>query len=475
VVIVSVLLAALPVLAVVGMLLAGRSAVASSLAGLLTALVVGVTAFPVPAALAPELLGFLPLLAEIAAILLTGVVLARLLTASGAMHRISGWVLETAPGPVAGAVLVVFGVVPFVESVTGFGIGLTIGVPVLVHLGYGVRRAAVLGILGMVAACWGGLAVGVRVGGGLTDMPLSALGVAAAVFAAGPVLVAVVATAAVLRSWGAGLLYGLLGGGVMLGATGLFNALVGPALSWVLGSLVALAALLAVFRLRGSRLRADRALRLSLLPYGVVTAGLLAASALAAVLPHTLTHALTSPPLWLAAGCLTAAVLLHRRGPGTGAAIRAGVRQWVPVGVATASFMSMGWVLMEFGMSAALGQALSVLGPWTVPVLGALGTVLAGSITGAQSMFATTFVQVAEATAVSPLTLLAASLAACGLANGASPARAALAVSLAESALPEPRRAAAGEAGHERAVLLIALGLSLLSAGVIAVHLLLVV
>src|SRR5699024_3259431 len=180
----------------------------------------------------------------------------------------------------------------------------------------------------------------------------------------------------------------------------------------------------------------DRELGLALVPYGVLTVGLLLCSGLAALWPHPVTLLLTSPPVWLAAACIAAAIRMAGRGPGTAVTVRQGIRSWVPVGVSTAAFMIMGWALSVFDMSTRIGEALSGLGVWTVPALGMLGSVLAGSITGSLSMFATTFGSIAAITGSPELPVVAAGMAASGLANGASPARAALALAVAVTALP---------------------------------------
>lgn len=445
-----VLLSAVPLLAVIALLALGRGAVTSSLVGLGLAVVLGLTVFPVDAGtLTVEGLDFLPVVVEVTLILLTGVVLARLLGALGAMTRISDWVLAASPGPTAGAVLIVFGIVPFAESVTGFGIGITVGIPILVHLGFGIRKASVLGLLGMVAAPWGGLAPGAKVASGLLGIPLTELGVATAHYNVLPVCVVAAVLTFAVRDRLTGLLYSLIAGVVLsIGLWG-FNSLIGTPLAGVLATLLVVAVLLLVFRIGGARATFDRELALALVPYGVLTVGLLVCSALAALWPHPITTLLTSPPVWLAAGCLAAVVRLLSRGPGTGATLREGVRAWVPVGVATASFMVMGWSLSVFEMSTRIGEALSAFGVWTVPALGMVGSILAGSITGSLSMFATTFGSIASITDTPVLEVVAAGMASSGLANGASPARAALAVTMAFSALP--RTATAPEAADASA------------------------
>lgn len=495
--ILPVLLSAVPLLAVIVLLVLDRGAVTSSLVGLSLALGLGITFFPVAGGtFTAEGLDFLPVVVEVSLILLTGVVLARLLGALGAMARISDWVLAASPGSTAGAVLVVFGIVPFAESVTGFGIGITVGIPILVHLGFGIRKASVLGLLGMVAAPWGGLAPGAKVASGLLGIPLTELGIATAQYNVLPVCVVAAVLTFAVRDRLTGLLYSLIAGVVLsIGLWG-FNSLIGTPLAGVLATLLVVAVLLLVFRIGGARATFDRELALALVPYGVLTIGLLVCSAIAAVWPHPVTTLLTSPPVWLAAGCLSAIVRLLSRGPGTGSTLREGVRAWVPVGVATASFMVMGWSLSVFDMSTRIGEALSAFGVWTVPALGMVGSILAGSITGSLSMFATTFGSIASITDTPVLEVVAAGMASSGLANGASPARAALAVTMALAALPKsekspdtpgtddsPEAAPPGtpaDAAHsreslERSVLLWTVGLSAVSAASVAVALTLTV
>lgn len=491
--ILPVLLSAVPLLAVIVLLVLDRGAVTSSLVGLSLALGLGITFFPVAGGtFTAEGLDFFPVVVEVSLILLTGVVLARLLGALGAMARISDWVLAASPGSTAGAVLVVFGIVPFAESVTGFGIGITVGIPILVHLGFGIRKASVLGLLGMVAAPWGGLAPGAKVASGLLGIPLTELGIATAHYNVLPVCVVAAVLTFAVRDRLTGLLYSLIAGVVLsIGLWG-FNSLIGTPLAGVLATLLVVAVLLLVFRIGGARATFDRELALALVPYGVLTIGLLVCSAIAAVWPHPVTTLLTSPPVWLAAGCLAAIVRLLSRGPGTGSTLREGVRAWVPVGVATASFMVMGWSLSVFDMSTRIGEALSAFGVWTVPALGMVGSILAGSITGSLSMFATTFGSIASITDTPVLQVVAAGMASSGLANGASPARAALAVTMALAALPKsekspdtpgtddspeasppgtPADAAHSRESLERSVLLWTVGLSAVSAASVAVAL----
>jgi lactate permease len=130
-------------------------------------------------------------------------------------------------------------------------------------------------------------------------------------------------------------------------------------------------------------------------------------------------------------------------------------------------------------MSTRMGEALSGLGVWTVPALGMVGSVLAGSITGSLSMFATTFGSIAHITGSPELPIVAAGMAASGLANGASPARAALAVTMAVQALPPDSALRPAEPAErsaaERSVLGWVVALSAVSAAGVALALTLTV
>jgi lactate permease len=66
--------------------------------------------------------------------------------------------------------LLVLGLAPFVESVSGFGVGTVVVIPMLVALGIGSLQAAILGLLGQIAVPWGALAVGTTLGAELTKL-----------------------------------------------------------------------------------------------------------------------------------------------------------------------------------------------------------------------------------------------------------------------------------------------------------------
>src|SRR5699024_4829436 len=203
-------LALTPILIAIALLLLKQSSWIAALAGAVAAAAIVALAFPTPASvLVGSGVEYFPLIVEVALILLFGMVLARLLEAAGSMSQISSWFESLSPnrplgvplvvfgivafadsvtgfciGVTSGVLLarrleaagsmspcaawfespspsrplavalVVFGIVPFAESVTGFGIGVTIGVPILRHLGCTLRQSALLGLLGLIAVPW---------------------------------------------------------------------------------------------------------------------------------------------------------------------------------------------------------------------------------------------------------------------------------------------------------------------------------
>lgn len=439
-------LAALPFLVVLGLIVLGRSSVLAAAAGLLVAVLASALAFRTPASeLGTAAASYAPLVLEVLLILLLGLVLARLLEASGAMRTMSTWLLHSSPGLTAGTSLVVFGVVPFAESVTGFGIGVTVGVPILRHMGHDTKRAALLGLLGLVAVPWGALGPGTTVAAGLTGLDLDALGVATAQVNLVPVLLAMVAVALCCRSelsrtntWPI-----LAGGALLYGGILAANLFVGTPPAGVLGSLLVLAVLLPLFRLQvGARPRTPGLFR-ALLPYLVLTLGLLSTILIAEAAAGSIEDSpwsamlgiLETPPVWLAVACAVAVGL--DRGDAA-PVVRTAARSWVPIGAATGMFMIMGWVMATTGMSATIGAGLAVLGAAPAPVLLALGGMLTGSNTGANAMFAPTVAAMSSSTGTSTLLLVALSNASGSFSAIATPPRVAMAVGLAGDEDDEP-------------------------------------
>lgn len=426
-------LALIPILLAIVLLLFRQSSWIAALAGAASAIVIVFVSFPTPtSALIDSGTDYFPLIIEVALILLFGMTLARLLEAAGSMSEISSWVEALSPSRSLGVAFVVFGLVPFAESVTGFGIGVTVGVPVLRHLGCSLRQSAMLGLLGLIAVPWGALGPGTTVAAALAGLDVDALGLATAWVNVVPVAIVTIAVIAIMRP-------GLISGLGIIGAAALMwlgilgaSMFIGMAPAGVIGSLIVMGVLGLLFSLRRRSSGFTRRLGQAVLPYATLTVGLLLARGLKAAWPSPLTEIVAAPPFWLAAACIIAAVTVTQRRMVTVAA----ARSWIPIGVGTSAFMFMGWIMTTTGMSDAIAAILPAGLVLVAPWLTSAGAVLTGSNTGANSMFTGTLSAIASSGNAAILPVVAAGNAAGSLAAMATPPRVAMAVQMADSSAP---------------------------------------
>ncbi|MBF6135667.1 L-lactate permease [Nocardia otitidiscaviarum] len=118
-----------------------------------------------------------------AAVMLPGVYLSQVLTRRGVHESLQEWVRALPLSGPAKVALVVAGIAPMVEALTGFGVSLLVTVPVLLALAppaTALRQA----MLGMNIMPWGTLGLATVIGAALTDLPLPTLGTATAVTSA---------------------------------------------------------------------------------------------------------------------------------------------------------------------------------------------------------------------------------------------------------------------------------------------------
>ena len=136
-----VLLACLPPLTA-GALLLRR--IAPAWAGL-AALAVGLAVLPAfgpdPAALGAAVIGAIPLAVEVLLIMYGGIALFAVLRAAGLHQALGRAVASVARDRALRVLLVALGVTPFLESVTGFGVGLIMSAPILREMGLLARLA----------------------------------------------------------------------------------------------------------------------------------------------------------------------------------------------------------------------------------------------------------------------------------------------------------------------------------------------
>ena len=330
--------------------------------------------------------------ASVLYVLAGGLLLFNMLSAGGAVERVSSFLGEVEPERGGVALLVVVGVAPFFESVTGFGVAVVISAPILLAAGFSPLRAAALASWGQVAVPWGALGVGTLIGADLAGVSFGRLSDASAWISLplfpvyGLAAVALAGGLPAVRSRFVETLSVSLAGGSGVLFCSLYLA---PALSGAVGGLAAVVAFLVP---RRERLRGLRVPYRALAPYGVLLGLLAASSGLAAVREGltVLGPVLSGPGTWLLVSAAFAAVLLRLEAREVSGAVRDTLRQWVPVSAAIVVFILAGQVVAASGAAALLAGGLAgALGRFypAAPLVGALGGALTGSNAGSNALF----------------------------------------------------------------------------------------
>lgn len=430
------LLAGLPLLVICAALALRMAALRAALLGILVAVVVVATAFGDNlGALGAGLVDWLPTVVEVLLILGGGIALSRIMERSGAQQVLADWIGALTGGAVPTTLIVVHGVTPFAESVTGFGVGVMVGVPLLVAAGFTPHRAAVLGLLGLCAVPWGALGPGTIIAGELIGSTPDEVGVATAwpnivVFLG--VGIAAVLFASPGRPRPVHLLAAVVSAVLVWAGVLTSSLLIGMAPSGALGALVAIIGHLLWRRFRGTAIAVPRRVRHALVPYAVLLTGILAATWTVRSLELTGAGAyLASPATWLVVTCLTALWWLPLPRDTRRPVLHESISMWQHVALPTAAFLALGVVMVLGGLTGPLAEALAATGPVALvltPVIGAVGGFVTGSGAGANSMFAAGTGAVAPGLGVAPVALVGVQNAAACLLTMASPARVLLAV-----------------------------------------------
>lgn len=398
--------AGLPIIVALGCMAARLPATSAGALALVVA--IGVALLPFDTGLSQLLSAEVAMggvMVEVALILFGGLLLNALLQQAGSQTRLGRVLIDRTGDPGRSLVLIVLGIIPFAESVTGFAVGAVIGIPLLREIGLSPRRAAICGLLGLVIVPWGSLGPGTLVAARLAGVDYQALGITSALLSG---VVFLVMGAAALwiglgrRAFRLGL-FDLLRTALALWlGVWLVNRTIGTPLAGVLGSAFAIAVTLAFARFARRRPETPAPWPLADCgPYLVLVGGLLVTHLLpvwGALRPWQ--AVVGSPATWLLITAAITPLLLSCGSTPTPAVLRSALRQWRPVAITTLLFLALGVVLAAGHMSDALAQASAQLGaayPAVAPWIGALGGFLAGSNTGASAMFATSQAQTATA------------------------------------------------------------------------------
>ena len=427
------LLSALPVVSVIAALLAGWRSLYAALVGVVAALLAIAMAFAQPASTwVAAAIHWAPVLLEVVLIVGGGLLLSEVLRQSGAQKALADWLLVRTGSGTGAVLLVVHGITPFAESVTGFGVGVTIGIPLLAHFGLPARKVALIGLLGLCAVPWGSMGPGTLVAATMADLPFKNLGQASALVSMIPFAITGMVAAGLCSAPGRlslALLQGLLSGLLLTAAVALMNAVAGTAPAGALGALVVVGFHLLRMRAPQQALPLHPLGRRALAAYVLLLGGVLVAGVLVRALGLPgLWHGLASPGLWL----LLAAGFFARGLPERESLQRVW-RSWAQVAPVTALFITLGVLMAVSGMAAQLAHALAQSGPLyllAAPFVGALGGFVTGSNTGANAMFAATQAEIARALNAPLLPFMAVHNVSASLLLMASPGKVEMAVQL---------------------------------------------
>lgn len=438
-----VLLSALPVMVTLLALAIGIQSRYAALLGV-TAALLGITlAFPIPVHSLPAIASrWLPILMEVLLIAGGGLLLSEAMRLGGGQVAMASWIKGRSASGVGAILLIVHGVTPFAESLTGFGIGVAIGIPLLAHFGLPPRKVAVLGLLGLCAVPWGSMGPGTLIAATLSGVSFHDLGVASAVVNG----IAFVATG-IVAAWLASqsgqrvgaVLQGAVSGVILTASVWAMNMVFGTAPAGALGALM----MIALHLLRGGAGVQGPALtgtgRRALSSYAVLLGGVLLAGwgVRTAGLSEHWRYA-ASPALWL-----FIATAWFARGLQVQGVVHRAWRSWTQVAPVTGLFIVLGVLMAASGMAAFLAKALAATGPAylaAAPFVGALGGFVTGSNSGANAMFAATQAEIARSLGVDVLWFMAVHNVAAAFLLMASPGKVEMALQLAGGDAPEHRR-----------------------------------
>ncbi|QDH26065.1 L-lactate permease (plasmid) [Neokomagataea tanensis] len=338
-----------------------------------------------------------PLLSEVLLILGGGLFLSSIMKHAGAQADLAHWI-ESKSGQGAGAVLmIVHGITPFAESLTGFGIGVTVGIPLLAHLKLPPKQVGVIGLLGLCAVPWGSMGPGSLIAAKMSNVSFYGLGTHSAVISFIPfVLTGIAAVLLSTPSQGRkhAISQAIVSGLMLTMAIAGFNLVFGTSAAGALGSLtIILSRLIRVRKSTSPPL--GRAGRRGLESYGILLGGVLVVEIILSVVgANENWRYLASPALWLFVASLWFSIGRPVRKPA-----RAAWHAWLQVAPVTALFIMLGVLMAVSGMATFLAQILSGIGPsylLVAPFVSGLGGFLTGSNSGANAMLAATQASIAR-------------------------------------------------------------------------------
>ncbi|MCX5615946.1 L-lactate permease [Bombella sp. TMW 2.2559] len=397
----AVFLSVFPIVLTILALGVRMKAVHAALLGAVATVVAIAVAFPLSMPqMGAAVLRWGPILTEVIAIIAGGLLLSNVLQHNGGQASLAKWIEERSGKNIGTILLIVHGITPFAESVTGFGIGITVAIPLLVHLGLPASRVAVVGLMGLCAVPWGSMGPGTLIAATMADVSFHDLGIVSAVISFIPFTLTGMAAALLSGSAehrGRDVFYGFLSGLCLtLLVTGM-NLVFGTVPAGALGSLV----MIVFYLMLGGKRPVPSLNRegwTALHGYAVLLSGVLLTGWIVSLLGLPAGwHYLASPAVWLFVASIFAARGWPQRLP-----VQKAWNAWVQSASVTALFLIIGILMSVSGMAECLARTLARTGP-AYALMAPLGGFVTGSNSGANAMFAATQADIARSLHVSVL------------------------------------------------------------------------
>ncbi len=338
-----------------------------------------------------------PILAEVLAIIAGGLLLSNVLQHNRGQASLAKWIEERSGNNIGTILLIVHGITPFAESVTGFGIGITIAIPLLAHLGLPTARVAIIGLMGLCAVPWGSMGPGTLIAATMADVSFYKLGVVSAVISCVPFIVTGMAAALLGGSTEhrrRDVFYGFLSGLCLTLLITVMNLVVGTAPAGALAALIMIVFYLMLGRKRRMP-HLNREGRNAVCSYAVLLSGVLVTGWIVGLLKLPAGwHYLASPAVWLFVASIFAAKGWPQKPP-----LQKAWSAWVQSASVTGLFLIIGILMAISGMAECLARTLAQAGPVyavMAPLVAGLGGFVTGSNSGANAMFAATQADIAR-------------------------------------------------------------------------------
>ncbi len=389
--------------------------------------------FPLRSSLvAAALPSTLDLAITLALIMFGGIALANMLHASGAQEDINTWLNRLVVSPERAALFYGLVLVPLIESLVGWGLGVITGIPMLIGTGLSKLKAIQIALLGMMLCPWGAFAPSLIVASDFTGFSQTVLGTVTAFYNV-PVIFVLAVTMLIVHG-GAALrakmwiecLAAASAMGIVLVAV---NAFVAPSLSGVIASLGS-GLVFVLFARRGRQeYHPPTALAVrGLMPYAIVLVGLALSTILAALIgPSTYTKLLTNPATWLTVALVFTPLLVRLASRETWSVLASSTRAWGPAFSVTLLFVLFGVLLSLNGMGTSLAEGIALLGgafALLVPISGFVAGFVTSSNTASAAMLSGPLNVAASGLGLDSVHAVSVQTAASGAAVMCSPARA---------------------------------------------------